>query len=123
MTLFDFINAEDIKSIEKVKVDILENKEARVEKLIEKNISSGLSKEVATANAEAEIYKPEKLEKIKFGDVNKNFGKRIKISFFVNKNEYDIIKNKFKILYQFDENRISSVDINRFIETLIKDDS
>ena len=113
MSLLDYFDEKTIEQIEDIGTTILENKHSDMQKFVDTAPS-------VKAQAEMEIFKPKKLEKITFQKAETEFGKRIKISLFVTNEEFKKLKNKWKIIEQFEENRIASSDINKFINKILE---
>ncbi|HUS51255.1 MAG TPA: hypothetical protein VMZ91_13895 [Candidatus Paceibacterota bacterium] len=110
MNLLDFAGEETRNNLVNKKSEILENKHQQAEALIN---------EKAKNEVEQEIYKPERLEKIKFSESNKIFGQRKKVCFFITPEELIKLKEKFKVIEQFQEFRIASSEIDKFIGVVL----
>lgn len=110
MNLMDFMGEETINNLDSKESENLDRKHDIVRERIIKGEKS--------FEVEQEIYKPEKLEKIKLGG-NVDFGERTKVSFFVTSDEFVKLKEKWKIMEQFGENRIASSQIEKFVEVVL----
>ena len=111
MSLINFMGKETQDILDNKKSEVLANKH----RLAEAKINQGFKK----SEVEQEMYKPEKLEKISFKSSNLDFGKKEKISFFVTEEELELLKAKFKIINQFDENRLSTSGTKEFLGVLM----
>lgn len=116
MSLLSYIDKNKLR-LQEAESLYLKNQE--VIELTKKLISQGLTVEQAKADAESQIFTPKPLPRINLAS-NKTQGKRIKIFFFVTEEEYNQISNKFKILQQFDEERIASSCIQEFVDKILK---
>jgi len=110
MDLLNFMDEETKNKLDSKESENLDRKHD----MVDYRIISGEE----THKVEQEIYKPKKLEKIKL-DGNINFGERTKVSFFITSEEFELLKKKWKIIEQFDENRIASSQIEKFVEVVL----
>lgn len=94
------------------------NKIKKFEVLVKQKLAKGLTKAQATAEAEQEIFKPEKLAKIRLNG-DKGFGERKKVSFFVANKDLQELKEKFKIIEEEGEHIIRNIEVNKILNKLL----
>ena len=100
------------------KAESIELKNKEVTQLTQKFIEQGLTPQQAKADAEVQTFMPKPLPAINL-QANTQTGKRIKLFFFITEEEYNKISEKFKIVQQFEEQRIASSCTNEFVAKLL----
>ena len=98
-------------------IDYHKDKEERFKKA-KAELSKDIPEDKATHIAEQEIYKPTELEAPPvFGD--KGSGMLIGIRFFVNKEEFERVKEIFKVIQREEEFMIAGSAIEKFKEVIL----